>query len=157
MISSKISPEVNLHDKWFDSIVDAVTHVLQQNKEVIEQTSESKDNLIESILNQNLLTTPIAVDAVTMPIVHLMLMNYAELLLQQKLEPVRLAMHYAYQKIYVWAEIKDRDQKTEYDLIGIEAEINAEYFQKTKIFLETVIVEQSDDLEVPPPYKIIKG
>lgn len=159
MISSKIAPEVNLHNKWFDSIIDAVTHVLQHDKEVIEYAaiSGSKRNLIGSSINEDLLTTaPVAGDAINMPIVHMILVNYGELLLKQKLEAITLAMHYVSQKIYVWAEIKDRDQKTEYDLIGIEAEINAKYFQKTKLFLETTIVEQSDNLEVPPHYKVIK-
>ena len=57
-------------------------------------------------------------------------------------------------KILVWAVVDDNDEKTEDALIIAEAKVNGKYYEKG-FYLNSTIIEKSDNLSVPPHYQKI--
>lgn len=74
--------------------------------------------------------------------------------------PLVLAMRLTTSKILVWAVVKDGDDKTEDTIILTEAKINA-LFKDNGIHISSTIVEESDNLLLPPHYTdildLVKG
>lgn len=79
--------------------------------------------------------------------------EYIQLLLENKVATNKLAFDYSNSRVMVWAEISD--EKTEDNLILTQAEINAKY-QEYGIYLSTTIVDIEDNLSIPSHYKVLK-
>ncbi len=70
-------------------------------------------------------------------------------------QPIKLAVHKsASNKICIWAEIANNDEATEHAIYLSEAKINAD-FESIGFSIDTTIVEESDNLEVPDGYTTI--
>lgn len=70
--------------------------------------------------------------------------------------PLKLALGLSDSKIMVWCEINDGDDNTEDALLLAEAKVNAKYY-KHGFYLNSTIIEKSDNLEIPPHYHKIVG
>lgn len=70
--------------------------------------------------------------------------------------PLKLALGISDSKILVWSEINDNDEATEDALLLAEAKVNGKYYQHG-FYLNSTIIEKSDNLEVPPHYQKIIG
>lgn len=80
--------------------------------------------------------------------------DYIESLSSYKTKPLKLALGLSDSKILVWAEINDGDDKTEDALLLAEATVNGKY-QQNGFYLNSTIVEKSDNLDIPPHYQPI--
>ncbi|NOS85216.1 MAG: hypothetical protein HOP31_08765 [Ignavibacteria bacterium] len=67
---------------------------------------------------------------------------------------LKLAFRLSNSKILVWAEIKDDDEISENALLLAEAKVNAKFCSKG-FHISSTIVEQSDELSLPPHYSDI--
>lgn len=81
-----------------------------------------------------------------------LLEHYITELVSFKSLPIDLAFDLSDAKILVWAKIKDDDENTEDALLLAEARANAS-FSEHGFFISSTIVEESDNLSVPPHYK----
>lgn len=70
--------------------------------------------------------------------------------------PNKLAMGMSDSKILVWAEVNDGDESTEDAVLLSEAKVNAKYHQYG-FFINSTIIEKSDNLDIPPHYTKIIG
>lgn len=82
------------------------------------------------------------------------LRDYLQELLSRNRKPLKLAMALSDSKILVWAIIKDDDELTEDALLLSEAKVNGKYYDKG-FYLNSTIVEKSDNLSTPPHYQTI--
>lgn len=69
-------------------------------------------------------------------------------------KPLKLALALSDSKLLVWSEIKDNDEKTEDALLLAEAKVNAKY-HKSGFYLNSTVIEKSDNLKIPPHYLTI--
>jgi hypothetical protein len=70
------------------------------------------------------------------------------------IRPLKLSMALSDSKILVWAEINDNDEATEDALLISEAKVNGKYYEKG-FYLNSTIIEKSDNLSTPPHYQKI--
>lgn len=70
--------------------------------------------------------------------------------------PQKIAFDFNDSEVLVWAEIKDNSEELEKKLILAEATINAKY-HSYGFDMNSIIVEESDNLEIPNHYKILKS
>lgn len=68
--------------------------------------------------------------------------------------PVKLAMGFSDSKLLVWSEIEDNDEETENAILIAEAKVNSKYI-KNGFFINSTIIEKSDNLPIPPHYQTI--
>jgi len=68
--------------------------------------------------------------------------------------PLELALNLSDAKILVWAKINDDDDRAEDALLLSEAKANDKY-SRQGFFISTTIVEDSDNLQIPPHYQRI--
>ena len=66
--------------------------------------------------------------------------------------PLKLAFDFSDAKILVWAEVKTDDEEAEDALILAEAKANEKY-SGNGFFISSTIVEDCDNLPVPPHYR----
>lgn len=66
----------------------------------------------------------------------------------------KLALHLTDAKIMAWAEIEDDDVETEDILCDAEAKINAK-FSDYGFHLDSIILEESDNVDIPPQYSVV--
>lgn len=69
-------------------------------------------------------------------------------------KPLNLAVDFNNSNMLLWAEINDNDDELENQLILLQAEINAQYAPKG-VNVKTTIIENSDNLSVPPHYTLL--
>lgn len=72
-----------------------------------------------------------------------------------EVSPQKLAFDFSDAKILVWAQIADDDIKAEKALILSEAKSNSK-FSENGFFVSTTIVEECDNLIIPPHYHEVK-
>ena len=58
-------------------------------------------------------------------------------------------------KLLVWSEIEDNDEDMEDALLIAEAKVNGKY-QKDGFYINSTIVEKSDNLSIPNHYQILE-
>lgn len=76
-----------------------------------------------------------------------------KLTLEHKAVPLKLALSQKNNKIYVWAEIADNDEKTMDAILASIIDANYENMDGG-ITLSPMIVEQKEAIPVPPQYKM---
>lgn len=150
---------IDTHKEWFEYTIQKINEALQGGKHLLAKGNTSgemrdfykswmeRDSLKMSINTKELRTQKY--------ICLLMVFEYVDLLRALHLSLRKLALDVSGNKVLAWIEIQDNDQKTERTLLEVETKINAQFFADTKIFLDSMIVEQSDSLEVPPHYFIV--
>lgn len=80
-----------------------------------------------------------------------LLKDYLTFLKEFNAYPLELALNLSDAKILVWANIKDDDERAEDALLLSEAKANEKY-SRQGFFISTTIVEDSDNLKIPPHY-----
>jgi len=78
--------------------------------------------------------------------------DYIETVKKKKVDLLRLAYKMNGDKIDVWAEIKNRDEKTRKKLYFIDDEVNDRHYPVAEIFLDSLILEARHNGAVPPQY-----
>lgn len=69
-------------------------------------------------------------------------------------KPLKLALALSDSKLLIWSVVKDNDDQTEDALLLAEAKINAKY-HSCGFYLNSTIIENSDNLKTPPHYLTI--
>jgi PhoPQ-activated pathogenicity-related protein len=95
-------------------------------------------------------------DMSTKAFVRHILTDFVNAVKNRKHLPLKLAIGLSDSKILVWSEIEDDDETTEDALLMAEAEVNAKYHDYG-FYLNSTIVEQSDNLPIPPHYHNLIG
>lgn len=80
--------------------------------------------------------------------------EYLNELKKRQVTPKQIAFDLSDAKVLVWTEINDSDENSEDGLILAEAKINAKY-SKYGFHISSTIVENSDNISVPPHYSIV--
>lgn len=78
--------------------------------------------------------------------------DYIEIIKERKIQLCKLAFDFSDSKVLVWAEVVDDDEDTIDQLILAEAKVNSNY-SKYGFHLSTTVVETSDNMAIPSPYK----
>lgn len=78
--------------------------------------------------------------------------EYVEIVKAKKIQLCKLAFDFSDSKVLVWAEVAEDDETSMDQLILAEAKINANY-SKYGFHLSTTVVETSDNMPIPIPYK----
>ena len=81
--------------------------------------------------------------------------NFMYEITTRKALPKKLAFSLSPATILVWAEIADDDERTEDEILLAESKINS-IAKQYDFNLDTMIVEQSNNIEVPPHYIPVK-
>lgn len=80
---------------------------------------------------------------------------YIQLIREKKLACTKLAYHITGEKIFMWVEIEENDlqMKGKFYLAG--AEINALYYERTHIYLDTMVVNKRHGFAIPEQYHVV--
>ncbi len=142
------------YSEWFGEIIHQIkTHQLQletntANKELEDFYNSLMNGEEIKILHKN---RELSTIYFTKKIVEL----YVEELRKRKISINKLALSTSDERVLVWAQIPDDDFESEKQLILAQSAINAA-FHEYGFHIESMIVEDSDGLEVPAQYFAIK-
>jgi hypothetical protein len=78
--------------------------------------------------------------------------DYMEIVKERQIQLLKLAFDFSDSKVLVWAEVADDDEVAINKLILAEAKVNSNY-SKYGFHLSTTVVETSDNMPIPSPYK----
>lgn len=152
------SSGVNQHEKWFENLIGSVKQAILHDKQALEAGNASKETLAfySSWRDGNMTQVwTMSREASSNQLISEIAIDYLKSLYEKKISVKKLAMDNSSDKILVWAEINDDDEASELGLIRIESQINGKY-SNTGINLDSIIVESSDCLKVPPHYIMIQ-
>jgi hypothetical protein len=155
---SKSHLEENTHDSWFKEFIVTINKQIHQDKKSLESGDASRETreFYSSLIEGDIIgTLSISRSVVSNSIIKHIVIYYLQLLSEKKIRVNKLAMDFSTNKILVWVEIKENDEQAEFALIGIESMVNGKYASDTGIYLDSLIVEESDSLDVPPHYNLI--
>lgn len=147
----------NPHEEWFTAFIDRVNSSITADKKLLESGDAPQDKIdfYNSLIAGDMLKTlSTARESASQSLIGNIVVNYIAELQSRKIKVSQLAFDISTNKVLVWAEISDDDETTEMELISVESLINARFFAGTKIYLDSTIVEQSDNLEVPQHYRL---
>jgi len=153
---AELQKKEDLQDKvdiWFSAIIDhiKVDHFLMTTKSAPKETQNFYDNLIhgdgEEVVNtMREVSSKFYVSKIVNDYIN-------ELKLSGKI-PLKLAMGLSDSKLLIWSEINDNDEEMENALLIAEAKVNAKYY-KNGFFINSTIIESSDNIPIPPHYQSI--
>lgn len=154
MAQSQIENDLTLKvDKWFGDIIDhiKVDHFLISNDAATGDTKNFYDDLIHGdgsnlIINMRRDSTRFFITKI--------INDYINELKSSGKFPVKLAMGLSDSKLLIWSEIKDNDEETENALLIAEAKVNGKYYDNG-FYINSTIIESSDNLPIPPHYQTI--
>lgn len=140
-------------DTWFGDIIDhiKVDHFLISNNAATKETKNFYDDLIHGdgsnlIINMRRDSTRFFITKIVN--------DYINELKSSGKFPVKLAMGLSDSKLLVWSEINDNDEETENALLIAEAKVNGKYYGDG-FYINSTIIETSDNLPIPPHYQTI--
>lgn len=87
----------------------------------------------------------------TQHLINALVNNFMFEITQRNALPQKLAFSLSPATILIWAEIVDNDEKTEDEILLAESKVNA-VARNYNFSLDTMIVEASDNVPVPPHY-----
>lgn len=147
--------EVNKHNEWFSLFINQINEGIMKDKEALEKGDASKETIAfyQSLIKRDSKALIMARDSITDSLISDIVISYIHKIKERNIRPLKLAFDLSINKIMVWAEINADDEKTEMDLIRVESIINGEFFANSKIYLDSTIVENSDELPIPLHYK----
>jgi hypothetical protein len=154
-----ISEDENKHEFWFGEFLTAITNQIKVDKSNLETGDATPETVAfygNLIAGNNIELWSDARKSMSKGIAQQMVVSYFKLLSERKINFIKLALDLSLNKILVWAEINDNDEVAEMALIRVESIINATYAQQTGIELDSIIVEKSDNLPIPPHYQIVE-
>ena len=140
-------------DTWFGDIIDhiKVDHFLISNNAATRETKTFYDDLIHGD-GSNLISN-MRKDSTRFFITKIV-NDYINELKSSGKFPVKLAMGLSDSKLLVWSEINDNDEETENALLIAEAKVNGRYYDNG-FYINSTIIESSDNLPIPPHYQTI--
>lgn len=142
-------------NNWFETFIDDLktdhmmltTGVAPEEKKIMYKAIIQKDAL-ELAKTTRKMSTVIFIKS--------LVQDYLNELNSQKNRPIKLALGLSDSKILVWSVINDNDDETENTLLIAEAKVNGKYY-KHGFYLNSTIIEESDNLATPPHYQTIIG
>lgn len=161
MNTTKNTPSAELYDQnketydtWFSGLIDfiKVEHLLLQTGTASKPQKELYNNMI---LGDSLSVYTNIRQQISTPFIKEIIFDYIEELRKSNQLPNKLAFALSDSKLLVWSEINDNDESTENALLLTEAKINGKY-QKAGFYINSTIIEKSDNLPIPPHYQIVK-
>lgn len=145
------SQEPDPIDQWFSDFIDHlnVDHMLIKEKVATKEKTDYYNKLIfggqEDLMSETRhLSTRFFLSK--------LIFEYVQELKTLNKMPEKLALGLSDSKVMVWAQISDDDESAEDALFLAEAKVNSNYHQKG-FFINSTIVEKSDNLPVPPHYQ----
>lgn len=142
-------------DNWFESFIDDIKtdHMILSSG----VADEEKKNLYKAIMNNDgLELAKTSRKLSTMVFIKALVQEYMKELSKQKTLPLKLALGLSDSKILVWSEIEDDNEEMEEALLIAEARVNGKYYNQG-FYINSTIIEASDNLNVPPHYQKIIG
>ncbi len=142
-------------DEWFGNFIDSIKtdHFLITEDIAPVEKKRLYNDLIFG--NQRSLVSKMR-ETSTMYFITEIITEYVKEIKNQHKHPLKLALALSDSKILVWSVINDNDEETEDALLIAEAKINGKYHQNG-FYLNSTILEKSDNAEVPAHYQIIIG
>lgn len=140
-------------------LIDGAIESLHLDKSVflLDAVSDETKNFYSNFMpgNENKLLQSLRVGS-SGYFIQLGIKEYLKQVKSRKAHPTKIAFSAGDAKILVWAEIKDDDSDTEDALIMSEAATNSE-LQQYGFSICSTIIEESDNLQVPPHYREVKN
>ncbi len=142
-------------DKWFEKFIDDLKtdHLLVSGGVAPKEKKKFYDDLIFG--DQAAVFSQVR-EGSTMYFISQIIRDYIKELNTQKKKPLKLALGLSDSKILVWSVINDNDDATEDALLIAEAKVNGKY-HKHGFYLNSTILEKSDNVETPSHYQTILG
>ncbi len=136
---------------WFEALTDSLRtdHFIYSSGVAPKEKKEFYDDMIfgdgnSAIRNMRSESTKYFISNI--------LSDYITVLIEKGKKPLKLSVSLSDSKILVWAEINDNDETAEDNLLLAEARVNGKYYDNG-FYLNSTIVEKSDNLPVPPHYQ----
>jgi hypothetical protein len=140
-------------DEWFGLLIQGIQTDHFLLKENI--ASEDTKNFYQAAMSGNELSMATQVRATSSRFfITKLVFDYLKEISTFKKIPLKLALGLSDSKIMVWSEINDDDEATEDALLLAEARVNNKY-QSNGFFINSTIIEKSDNLKIPPHYQNI--
>ena len=155
---SNPAQETNKHEEWFSSFINDVNEKIKKDKSNLETGTASKETMDfynSLIAGDNIKAMGLSRNAVSSILIKEIIINYLKLLREIKTSLTKLAFDISANKVLVWTEISENDEKSEMELIKIESKINAKFSDITGIDLDSIIVEDCDKLPIPSHYQSV--
>ncbi len=138
-------------EKWFENLIATIKgDYLQLTSGLASQEKQTLYNHLMKDDNRELAT--ITRNQSAKILISELVTDFLKELKTRALKPEKLSLKLSVSEILVWAVIKDNDEKTEDGLLLSEAKINAKYYN-LGFHLNTTIVEDSDNINVPSHYQ----
>lgn len=157
MLETPIKTGADFNAKIIDFIGDVITH-LEMDKMIFEQNvaTQEQSALYKTFIKSDPteILQQLRIDT-SKAFVGYSLQEYIKQLSIRNSVPLKLAFSANDAKILIWAVIKDDDEATENGLIMSEAYVNS-MIHKFGFFLCTTIVEEGDELQIPPQFMEVK-
>lgn len=142
-------------DNWFENFIDDIKtdHMILSSG----VADEEKKSLYKAIMNNDgLELAKTSRKLSSMVFIKALVQEYMKELSNQKNLPLKLALGLSDSKILVWSEIEDDNEEMEEALLVAEAKVNGKYYNQG-FYINSTIIEASDNLNVPPHYQKIIG
>ncbi|MEC7754532.1 hypothetical protein [Roseivirga sp. UBA1976] len=139
--------------EWFDSLIASIradevqldSGVASEEKQKMYQSFINRDTFELAKYNRQFLIRALVPNAI----------NDFLIALDHR-KPNKLAFSYTDSSLLAWVEIKEGNEEMEDLLIDAEAMINAKYYEYG-FHMDSMVVEDSDNFEIPPHYKPLIG
>ncbi|MBX2939901.1 MAG: hypothetical protein KF880_07465 [Ferruginibacter sp.] len=157
MTTTDQTPNLQLHesklDSWFSGLIDQLKldHFMLSS----DIAPEDKKSFYHDIINGNYdgLMRNMR-ETSSMYFISEILKDYVNILKGRSVNPLKLAIGLSNSKILIWAETENDDEKTEDALLLAEAFVNSKY-AINGFYINSTIIEKSDNLPIPPHYQTL--
>lgn len=150
--STEIARESNL-DTWFGNLIDTikVDHLMM----VTDTAPKEKKDFYDAMMSGQEKDVFCKMrEGSSMFFIKSILSEYLSELYTDNHLPLKLAMGLSDSKLLVWSEIEDDDEETEKKLLIVEAKVNGKY-SNNGFFINSTIIERSDNMPIPPHYQTL--
>jgi hypothetical protein len=151
--TSQSEVSIDVLDQWFSNMIDHLRfdHFMLQTDSA---TKEKKEFYSAFLLNDtNKIFSSMRSNS-SQFFISSLVVDYLNELKAAGKNPLKLALGISDSKILVWSEIEDNDEEMEDLLLITEAKVNGKYHQKG-FYINSTIIEKSDNLHIPPHYQTI--
>lgn len=140
-------------DEWFVQLIDhlKVDHFMLQTNTASNEKTELYYALMQN--DGDKVFSNLRRDS-SQFFIKALVFDYLNELKEANKNPLKLALGISDSKILVWAEIQDADDEMEDLLLITEAKVNGKYHDKG-FYINSTIIEASDNMPIPPHYQTI--
>ena len=144
-------------EQWFPTFVEQLNDHLKADYFMLQTQSAPKEtyDFFKAIMenDQNAVLSNLRQSS-SIHFIKNLIVDYLQELKTYNKKPLKLALGLSDSKILVWSEINDGDEDTEDALLLTEAKINGKYHPHG-FYINSTIIEKSDNLPIPPHYQTI--